>query len=100
MRTVDSALMERLALFIEESGEGAQIGAKALRFGMDDVFNTGNGPKTVRERIEDEAGDILHAIELLIVNGDIRRQAVYERLEQKSRDVRNWMSEEHIWVDL
>ncbi len=74
-----------IGLMNEESGEIVQEVGKALRFGLDTpspVDSRYNG-STPRERLTDEAGDMLAAIWFAQETGLISRHAVENRAHRK-----------------
>lgn len=67
-------LVERIAILSEECGEVVQVCGKILRHGIDSTnpFTTQDNS----ELLHKEVGDILAAIELLIIKGDLDRECI------------------------
>ena len=79
---------ERLALLAEEMGEAIQMIGKILRHGIESTHPDRPGPNN-GNMLEDELGDVLAAINLLVISGDLEQSAIdlareskYERLGQ------------------
>lgn len=69
-----------LGLLTEECGELLEMVGKAGRFGVD---TTADGGATARERIQDEAGDVLAAVGYLVRRGVLDYGAVHRRRDAK-----------------
>lgn len=67
-------LAERIAILSEECGEVVQVCGKVLRHGMNSTNPFTNQENS--ELLHEEVGDILAAIELLIVKGDLDRECI------------------------
>lgn len=83
------AQLERLALLLEELGEAQQAVGKVLRHGYES--SRPGGVTTNRNALERELGDVLAALELLEVSGDLRSSAVNGSTRSKLERVRKWM---------
>ena len=68
----DTAIIERLALLMEELAEAGQVIGKILRHGMNSHHPVVPGGAN-RNLLEDELGDVLAAIDLLVLAGDLDR---------------------------
>jgi hypothetical protein len=82
---MDEALLERLAILVEECSEVQQIVAKILRHGIDSRH-----PKTLQtntELLEEEVAHVVHAIQLLFRAGDINACAVEEFKKARSTTI-------------
>ena len=73
---------ERLALLAEECGEVVQIIGKILRHGFDSCHP--NGGLTNRALLERECGDVRHAMIRLCNAGDLYKQAIHDRADEKA----------------
>jgi NTP pyrophosphatase (non-canonical NTP hydrolase) len=76
---------ERLALLSEECAEVIQAVAKILRHGYDSyhpITKIGN-----REALERECGDVRHAMIRLCAAGDLEKEAIHKRADQKADTV-------------
>jgi NTP pyrophosphatase (non-canonical NTP hydrolase) len=82
---------ERLAFLLEELGEAQHAIGKVLRHGYASTNpNEINFPSN-RERLEDELGDILAAIRLLVDAGDLRERWIDGARDLKLKSVARWM---------
>ena len=79
---------EILLITQEECAEVTQAISKVFRFGMDAEHNGA----TNRERLEEEVGDLLCMIDLLIENEIIGAVWVEQAREAKREKLRKWSS--------
>ena len=70
----------------EECAEVAQAISKVFRFGMDDEYNG----VTNREHLEEELGDLLCMIELLIASDMVDEMTVYRAKNAKMAKLAKW----------
>jgi NTP pyrophosphatase (non-canonical NTP hydrolase) len=77
---------EILLITQEECAEVTQAISKVFRFGIDAEHNGA----TNRERLEEEVGDLLCMIDLLIENDIIGSAWVEKAREQKREKLRKW----------
>jgi len=77
---------EILLITQEECAEVTQAISKVFRFGIDAEHNGA----TNRERLEEEVGDLLCMIDLLIENDIIGSRWVEKAREQKREKLRKW----------
>ena len=77
---------EILLITQEECAEVTQAISKVFRFGMDDEHNG----QTNREHLEEEIGDLLCMIELLIDNGIVSEAAVMTAQKEKLNKLMTW----------
>lgn len=79
-------LREIMLITQEECAEVTQAISKVFRFGIDGEHNGA----TNRERLEEEVGDLLCMIELMIENGIIDGNAVAEAGVNKKQKLAKW----------
>jgi NTP pyrophosphatase (non-canonical NTP hydrolase) len=79
---------ETLLITQEECAEVAQAISKCFRFGMDNIKP--GKPKTNREHLEEELGDLLAMIGILIEKGVVNRENVYAASEKKIEKLKEW----------
>lgn len=77
---------EILLITQEECAEVTQAISKVFRFGMDDAYNG----KTNRERLEEEVGDLLCMIELLVSSDMLDMVSVYKAKVAKLEKLKKW----------
>lgn len=77
------AQAERLALLLEELGEAQQAIGKILRHGYESKWPPFIGQSN-RQALEQEVGDIHHAVSRLIVAGDLRGAEIHSASDKKA----------------
>ena len=77
---------EILLITQEECAEVSQAISKVFRFGMDDEYNG----QTNREHLEEEIGDLMCMIDLLIENGVISEAACLTAKNEKLNKLMTW----------
>jgi NTP pyrophosphatase (non-canonical NTP hydrolase) len=77
---------EILLITQEECAEVTQAISKVFRFGMDDEYNG----VTNREHLEEELGDLLCMIELLIASDMVDEMTVYRAKNAKMAKLAKW----------
>lgn len=91
---------ETLLITQEECAEVAQAISKCFRFGMDNIKP--GKPKTNREHLEEELGDLLAMIGILIDKGVVNRENVYQASEKKIEKLKEWSTvfseEDEEWI--
>jgi NTP pyrophosphatase (non-canonical NTP hydrolase) len=70
----------------EECAEVTQAISKIFRFGYEDMYLG----KTNKERLEEEVGDLICMIDLMVNNGLIDRDAINLAGAEKHRKLRKW----------
>lgn len=80
---IDSEIM---LITQEECAEVSQAISKVFRFGMDDEYNG----QTNREHLEEEIGDLMCMIDLLIENGVISEAACMTAKAEKLNKLMTW----------
>lgn len=83
---ISEAKKEILLITQEECAEVTQAISKIFRFGMNDVYNNINN----REHLEEEVGDLMCMINLMIENGVIRESVVMAAKNEKLIKLRTW----------
>jgi len=87
---------EILLITQEECAEVTQAISKCYRFGLDNVKP--GKPKTNRQHLAEELGDLQAMIDLCIVNGLVSRQDVEQASDNKIAKLKVWsdiFKEEH-----
>ena len=88
MKEINEANREILLITQEECAEVTQAISKVFRFGMDDEHNG----ETNREHLEEEIGDLMCMIDLLIDNGIVSESAVMTAKNEKLNKLLTWSS--------
>jgi len=87
---MDNEMKEILCITQEECAEVSQAVSKIFRFGPDQVkFNL---DKTNREHLEEEIGDLLCMIDILIEKTFLSDSNVNEARKNKRNKLRQWSS--------
>jgi hypothetical protein len=86
MKEINEANREILLITQEECAEVTQAISKVFRFGMDDEHNG----ETNREHLEEEIGDLMCMIDLLIDNGIVSESAVMTAKNEKLNKLLTW----------
>ena len=79
---------EILLISQEECAEVTQAISKVFRFGMDDTHNG----ETNREHLEEEIGDLMCMIDLLIDSGMVSESTVMAAKSEKMMKLQTWSS--------
>jgi NTP pyrophosphatase (non-canonical NTP hydrolase) len=77
---------EILLITQEECAEVTQAISKVFRFGMEDTFNGVSN----REHLEEELGDLMCMIDLLIDSGMVSESAVLTARAEKLNKLKTW----------
>ena len=77
---------EILLICQEECAEVTQAISKCFRFGFDSTYNGSNN----RERLEEEVGDLMCMIDLLIDSGIVNEAAVMTSKHEKMMKLQKW----------
>ena len=86
MKEINEANREILLITQEECAEVTQAISKVFRFGMDDTHNG----ETNREHLEEEIGDLLCMIDLMIDSGMVSESAVMTAKHEKLAKLTTW----------
>ena len=79
---------ETLVITLEECAEVTQAISKCFRFGLDQVKP--GKPKTNREHLEEEIGDLMCMIDILIQRGVISNDSVIDARVKKMEKLTQW----------
>ena len=85
-KVTNESNQEILLITQEECAEVIQAISKVFRFGMDDEYNG----VTNREHLEEEVGDLLCMIELLVTSDMLDMVAVYKAKAAKLEKLKKW----------
>lgn len=77
---------EALRILQEECAEVVQAISKVFRFGLDDVYNG----YTNRERLEEEVGDLLCMVDILVENCLLSDSHVNSARKMKREKLKKW----------
>jgi NTP pyrophosphatase (non-canonical NTP hydrolase) len=77
---------EILSIFMEENSECIQAVSKIFRFGLDSSWKG----ETNREHLEEEIGDLLCMVELLVKVGIIDQNQVEIAKQNKYQKLKKW----------
>jgi NTP pyrophosphatase (non-canonical NTP hydrolase) len=83
---MNSKQKEIMLIAQEECAEVVQAISKVFRFGVTDQYNG----QTNKERLEEETGDLLCMIDLMIEEGMIDIDRVLQAKDQKNTKLRKW----------
>jgi len=86
MREINEVNREILLITQEECAEVTQAISKVFRFGMEDTHKG----ETNREHLEEEIGDLMCMIDLLIDNGIVSESAVLAAKNEKLNKLMTW----------
>jgi NTP pyrophosphatase (non-canonical NTP hydrolase) len=86
MKQMNEENQEILLITQEECAEVTQAISKVFRFGMEDEFEG----QTNREHLEEELGDLMCMIDLLIDSGMISESAVVTAKNEKLNKLQIW----------
>ncbi len=87
---MDSQTKEVMDILQEECAEVIQAVSKISRFGLDN-FKPGK-PKTNREHLEEELGDMLAMIDILMVNEVVSWSNLHAAKRAKIEKLKKWSS--------
>ena len=81
---------EALLILQEECAEVTQAISKIFRFGMDTQWP--QGAPTNKWKLEEEVGDLLAMIDILIENGTLSDSYINQARKQKRNKLKEWSS--------
>jgi len=84
--TTDVKMNEALAILQEECAEVTQAVSKVFRFGFDTEFNG----RTNRQRLEEEVGDLLAMVDILVQNGVLSDTELNRAKVAKTEKLKKW----------
>lgn len=82
---------ERLAFLAEECAEVVIAAMKILRHGYESYNPDVDGHVGNRAELTLEMGDVRAAMLLMVRAGDVKKQDIHERAEEKLESVKEWM---------
>jgi len=88
MHEINDANREILLITQEECAEVTQAISKVFRFGMEDTHKG----ESNREHLEEEIGDLMCMIDLLIDSGMVSESAVMTAKREKMMKLQTWSS--------
>jgi NTP pyrophosphatase (non-canonical NTP hydrolase) len=83
---MDKSSKEVMLIAQEECAEVIQAISKIFRFGIDEMYNG----RTNRQRLEEEAGDLVCMIEMMMQRGIIDQDTVYSNALKKRDKLEKW----------
>jgi NTP pyrophosphatase (non-canonical NTP hydrolase) len=90
---MDDKVKEILLITQEECAEVTQAISKVFRFGFDDCWPRGEDwVPTNKERLEEEVGDLLCMIDVMVENGIISDEKLNKARIRKREKLKTWSS--------
>jgi len=90
---MDDKVKEVLLITQEECAEVTQAISKVFRFGFDDCWPRGEDwVPTNKERLEEEVGDLLCMIDIMVENGIISDENLNKARNNKRQKLKTWSS--------
>jgi NTP pyrophosphatase (non-canonical NTP hydrolase) len=90
---MDDKVKEILLITQEECAEVTQAISKVFRFGFDDCWPRGEDwVPTNKERLEEEVGDLLCMIDIMVENGIISDEKLNKARTSKRGKLKTWSS--------
>lgn len=81
---------EILLITQEECAEVTQAISKVFRFGYDSVWPEGSSQEDNRTKLQNEVGDLLAMIELMMHTGIINESKTYKAAQDKKAKLKVW----------
>ena len=88
---MDDKVKEILLITQEECAEVTQAISKVFRFGLNERWPEPIDP-TNKERLEEEAGDLLCMIDIMVENGIISDENLNKARNSKRQKLKTWSS--------
>jgi NTP pyrophosphatase (non-canonical NTP hydrolase) len=88
---MDDKVKEILLITQEECAEVTQAISKVFRFGLNERWPEPIDP-TNKERLEEEAGDLLCMIDIMVENGIISDEKLNKARTSKRQKLKTWSS--------
>jgi NTP pyrophosphatase (non-canonical NTP hydrolase) len=88
---MDDKMMEVLLITQEECAEVTQAISKVFRFGLDERWPEPIDP-TNKERLEEEVGDLLCMIDIMVEKGIISDEKLNKARTSKRQKLKTWSS--------
>jgi NTP pyrophosphatase (non-canonical NTP hydrolase) len=90
---MDDKVKEILLITQEECAEVTQAISKVFRFGFDDCWPRGEDwVPTNKERLEEEVGDLLCMIDIMVEHGIISDEKLNKARTSKRQKLKTWSS--------
>lgn len=83
---MNSSEREIMLIAQEECAEVTQAISKVFRFGIEGVHNG----RTNRERLEEELGDLVCMIEMMMQRGIVNKDTIYSNALKKRDKLKTW----------
>ena len=83
---MDKSSKEVMLIAQEECAEVIQAISKVFRFGIDEMYNG----RTNKQRLEEETGDLVCMIEMMMQRGIIDQDTVYSNALKKRDKLEKW----------
>jgi NTP pyrophosphatase (non-canonical NTP hydrolase) len=84
----DAQIKEVMDILQEECAEVIQAVSKISRFGIDNLKP--GKPKTNREHLEEELGDVLAMVDILLENNVVSQQSLKAATNAKKEKLKQW----------
>jgi len=88
---MDDKVKEVLLITQEECAEVTQAISKVFRFGLNERWPEPINP-TNKERLEEEVGDLLCMIDIMVENGNISDENLNKARNNKRQKLKTWSS--------
>ena len=82
---------ERLSILMEELSESSQMIGKIFRHGYSSVNPLNTGAGSNRQRLEEEIGQVQHAIDWMIEVGDLNLENIRLSRTNKENTINEWL---------
>lgn len=86
----EKQINETLLILQEECAEVTQAVSKIFRFGFDEVWPVDDWGKNNRQKLEDEIGDLLAMVDILVENGVISDGNLNQARIKKKEKLKTW----------
>lgn len=83
MNKLTESQIERLIILSEECAEVIQVVSKIIRFGYEDFNPYAKDIRSNRERLEEELGDVLGAMQLFNLASELNNMKILDAKEKK-----------------
>ena len=86
---MDKKTKDTLSILQEECAEVTQAISKVLRFGIDTVYPKGSDSSN-KNKLEEELGDLMAMVKLLVDGGTLNVESIIKASEQKLNKLKKW----------